>query len=304
MLHIINALLPVFSLIVIGYFFKKIKFPSLEFWPMADKLTYYVLMPSLLIYKIAGASLEKQNNFNFVLAAILTILTVLFILIIINKFSKFKGDAFTSIVQGAVRFNTYILLALSDSLFGDEGLILAAVILTFAIPLINVISLSVFAIYLTSTKVNFLYLLKSIITNPLIIACIIGSSVNYLHLDVPVVIEKLFAILSQAALPMGLMSVGFGLVLREIKKAKMEIFISNAAKLLLTPFIMYIFIKILNLDYQMASILMVFSVLPTAPSSFVLARQLKGDINLMSSIITVQTLLSILVISIVLNYIL
>lgn len=304
MLHIINALLPVFSLIVIGYFFKKIKFPSLEFWPMADKLTYYVLMPSLLIYKIAGASLEKQNNFNFVLAAILTILTVLFILIIINKFSKFKGDAFTSIVQGAVRFNTYILLALSDSLFGDEGLILAAIILTFAIPLINVISLSVFAIYLTSTKVNFLYLLKSIITNPLIIACIIGSSVNFLHLDVPVVIEKLFAILSQAALPMGLMSVGFGLVLREIKKAKMEIFISNAAKLLLTPFIMYIFIKILNLDYQMASILMVFSVLPTAPSSFVLARQLKGDINLMSSIITVQTLLSILAISIVLNYIL
>ena len=55
------------------------------------------------------------------------------------------------------------------------------------------------------------------------------------------------------------------------------------------------------LDEMMLSILVLFSVLPTAPSSFILARQLGGDIGLMSSIITVQTLISALFIIIFLK---
>ncbi len=56
--HIISALIPIFLLILIGYLFKRIKFPSNEFWANADKLTYYVLMPSLLVYKLSTASLD------------------------------------------------------------------------------------------------------------------------------------------------------------------------------------------------------------------------------------------------------
>ena len=64
--HIFSALIPVFGLILIGYFFKKIRFPSHEFWPMADKLTYFVLMPSLLIYKLSDAKFDA-NSIDFVL---------------------------------------------------------------------------------------------------------------------------------------------------------------------------------------------------------------------------------------------
>ena len=49
--HIFSSLIPIFSLIVIGYLLKKISFPSHDFWPMADKLTYYILMPALLILR-------------------------------------------------------------------------------------------------------------------------------------------------------------------------------------------------------------------------------------------------------------
>ena len=124
MTHILSALIPVFSLIVIGYFFKRIKFPSYEFWPLADKLTYHVLMPSLLIYKLSSASLKQENSFEFVLSAIITISLVLFALMLINKFYKVEGSSFSSIVQGGVRFNTYVFLALADSIYGDEGLVL------------------------------------------------------------------------------------------------------------------------------------------------------------------------------------
>lgn len=302
MIHIFTALIPIFSLIMIGYFLKKIKFPSYEFWPQADKLTYYILMPSLLIYKLSTASLDSNNSVSFVFTALITITFVLAILMLANKFFSFKDAAFTSIVQGGIRFNTYVFLALADSIFGDSGLVLAAILLTFVIPFINILCISTFALYVSESRLTFMYLLKSVVTNPLIIACFIGGSINFIGFDIPIIIEKVLAILSSAALPLGLLSVGFGLVIREIKSSKNEILNSNIAKLVLTPIIMYFVANFFGLNSQMVSILIIFAVLPTAPSSFVLARQLGGDIGLMSSIITVQTLISVLFIIFVLNY--
>ena len=300
--HIFSALIPVFALILIGYFFKRIKFPSHEFWPQADKLTYYVLMPSLLIYKLSNASLSSSNSLGFILSALLAIFFTMIILMLANKIKPTSASSFTSVVQGGIRFNTYVFLALSGAIFGNEGLVLSAIILTFAIPFINILCITIFALYISNEKLNFLYLLKSIVTNPLIIACIIGGSINFLGIHFPVIINNTLEILSKAALPMGLLSVGFGLVIKEIKSSKSELIISSIAKHLIMPILIFIFAKYFELDNMMISILVLFAVLPTAPSSFILARQLGGDIGLMSSIITVQTLISALFIILVLKF--
>ena len=302
MVHIFTALIPIFSLIMIGYFFKRIKFPSHDFWPQADKLTYYILMPSLLIYKLSTASLDSSDSINYILTALITIFIVLLILFILNKFLSFQADSFTSIVQGGIRFNTYVFLALADAVLGDNGIVLAAILLTFVIPFINILCISTFALYVSQKKLTFIYLLKSIVTNPLIIGCFIGGSINFLGINLPVIFQNTIEILGQAALPLGLLSVGFGLVLREIKSSKKDIVVSSFAKHLLTPVIMYIVAKAFSLDDTMITVLLIFAVLPTAPSSFILARQLGGNIPLMSSIITVQTLISTLFIIVVLHY--
>jgi len=302
MIHIFTALIPIFSLIMIGYFFKRIKFPSYEFWPQADKLTYYILMPSLLIYKLSTASLNSTDSINYIATALITIFLVLLILFIFNKFFNFKADSFTSIVQGGIRFNTYVFLALADAILGDNGIVLAAILLTFVIPFINILCISTFALYLNQNKLTFLYLLKSIATNPLIISCFIGGSINFLGIEIPLILENILKIIGQAALPLGLLSVGFGLVLKEIKSAKKDILVSSFAKFLITPIIMFIIAKAFLLDSTMIIVLLIFAVLPTAPSSFILARQLGGNIPLMSSIITVQTLISTLFIIVVLHY--
>ena len=299
--HIFSALIPVFALILIGYFFKKIKFPSFEFWPMADKLTYYILMPALLIYELSNASLNSKDSFSFVIAALLAIFFTMIILIIINKIKPTNASSFTSVIQGGIRFNTYVFLALSGAIFGKEGLVLSAIILTFAIPFINILCITIFALYISNDKLNFLYLIKSIISNPLIVACLIGGTINFLGIEFPVVINNTLAILSKSALPIGLLSVGFGLVIKEISSFKSELIISSFAKHLIMPILIFIFAKYFELNNMMISILVLFAVLPTAPSSFILARQLGGNVGLMSSIITVQTLLSALFIIIFLK---
>ncbi|MFY9093166.1 AEC family transporter, partial [Aliarcobacter butzleri] len=101
--QIFSSLIPIFSLIVIGYLFKKISFPSHEFWPMADKLTYYILMPALLVLTLSKAKFDV-NSITFILVSILAIFITMIILMIFNKFSPTTNDSFTSIVQGGIRF--------------------------------------------------------------------------------------------------------------------------------------------------------------------------------------------------------
>ncbi|MDY3201580.1 MAG: AEC family transporter [Arcobacter sp.] len=291
--YLFSSLVPVFGLILIGYFFKRISFPSHEFWPMADKLTYFVLMPALLIFKLSNAKFEP-NSINFVLVSLIAIFLTMIVLIIFNKISPTKNNSFTSIIQGGIRFNTYVFLALSGSIFGDEGLVLSAIILTFAIPFINILCVTIFALYSDNNKLDFIYLVKSIIKNPLIIGCAIGASINFLSIPIPVSIENLIEILSKAALPLGLLSIGYALVLKELNSAKKDLIISCIGKFIILPLFIYSFGMMFGLNEIMISILVLFSVLPTAPSSFILARQLGGDITLMTSIITVQTLASAL----------
>lgn len=296
-----TSLLPVFGLIIIGYFFKIINFPSHEFWPMADKLTYYILMPALLIIKLSNAKFQS-DSFEFVLVSLIAIFITLLFLLFFNKKYPIKNSSFTSVVQGGIRFNTYVFLALCSSIFGEHGLVLAAIIISFAIPFLNVLCITIFALYQNNQKINLLYIFKSISTNPLIISCLIGAFINFLEINIPISISNLLKILGNAALPLGLLSIGYALVLTEIKSAKKDLTLTMFAKFIVLPFFIYLLAKIFNLDDIMVSVLVLFAIMPTAPSAFILARQLNGDISLMTSIITVQTILAALFLIIFVNY--
>lgn len=290
--QIFSSLIPIFSLIVMGYLFKKISFPSNDFWPMADKLTYYILMPALLIFTLSKAKLDS-NSVDLVLVSIFAIFLTMFFLIIFNKISPTLNNSFTSVVQGGIRFNTYVFLALSSSLFGEKGLIFSVIIITFAIPILNIFCITIFAIYSENSKISFSYILKSIFKNPLIISCIIGAMINISTIQIPVSIENLLKILSGAALPLGLISIGYNLVIKEINSGKKDIILSSFAKFLLLPFFIYFIGKMFELEEVMISVLVLFAIMPTAPTSFILARQLNGNLSLMTSIITVQTILAV-----------
>lgn len=301
---ILIALLPVFLLIALGYALKKLQFPNKEFWDSADKFTYYVLFPSLLVYKLATANLEGFDGFSFVSTALITLVALTIVLMVVNYFAfLFDGPSFTSVYQGAIRFNTYVFLAMVDALFGDGGLVLAALLITFMIPIINVFCITIFAIYANDSKVNTLSVVNSIIKNPLIIACILGGTINYLDWSLGVSLEKTLSIISSAALPLGLLSVGVGLRLSKIKEAKMELFSSLFFKLAIFPAVIVGVGLSLGVEAMPLQVLILFGAMPTAPSAYILAKQLGGNVSLMASILTVQTLVSMVSISFLLQVI-
>ncbi|MDC0932814.1 AEC family transporter [Arcobacteraceae bacterium] len=296
---IINTLLPIFFLILIGYFFKHIKFPDESFWKHLDKFNYFVLFPALLLYKLSTADIKNIVSFDFIFVAIISLLIISLLLMLINKKAKFKDDSYTSIFQGAIRFNTYVFIALIDALLSDESFVLAMLLITFIIPFINILCISTFSLYVAKNKVTIYSFLKSIFRNPLILACLFGGLFNFFGFTFPIVIQNSLSILSSAALPLGLLSVGVGLHLKGIKETKIEMIVSVFAKLLLLPLLVYVIGNFAGLKNDTLILLVLFATIPTAPSGYALARELGGDLKLISSIISIQTVISIFTISIV-----
>ncbi len=297
---ILLALAPVFLIIACGYFLKRINFPGANFWDYADKITYYILFPALLVFKLANANLEGVNGFDIVSTAIISILVLGLLLMFLNKFMLlFKDDAFTSVFQGATRFNTYVFLALITALYGDEGLIIAALIMTFTIPFLNFFCISIFALYNESKKINIKSFIFTVLKNPLIIACVIGGSLNFFDIKLFYIVNNTLELLSKIALPLGLLSVGVGLHIKSITEVKLELFTSLFFKLALLPAVMVFVALKFDISMLALAVLMIYASMPTAPSSYILAKQLGGDTKLMSAIITTQTLVSMITITII-----
>jgi predicted permease len=303
MQNIILVLLPIFLLICLGYVFKRFAFPHEDFWAMADKFTYYVLFPSLLVYKLTTANLGGINSFTMLIVAAAALVVMFILTLFMKRFKAIDNSAFTSVIQGSIRFNTYVFLALVDAIFGDSGLVIAAILIAFAIIFINFLCIASFAYFVPQQKFSVINMFKTTLKNPLIVACLIGILLNLAPIEVPVVLLNTVSILSQAALPLGLLSVGVGLQLTHMAQAKYPLFLATFLKLLIFPLVMFLLAKWFDLPLMQQYILLLFACMPTASSSFILARQLGGDLKLMSSIITVQTLLCIVTLSFVIAFI-
>ena len=81
---LINALLPIALIIFTGYLFEHMKFPTADFWPKMDRFTYYVLMPSLLVYELAVAKIDVSHTVNLVAVSLSGIFLVLVLLMLLK----------------------------------------------------------------------------------------------------------------------------------------------------------------------------------------------------------------------------
>ena len=59
-MDVLQTILPIFLLILTGFILRRTEFPSTGFWPQAERLTYYVLFPALLIDKLTSMHAGQQ----------------------------------------------------------------------------------------------------------------------------------------------------------------------------------------------------------------------------------------------------
>lgn len=290
------ALLPILALILLGFGLKKADFLHEAAWSGIERLTYFILFPALLIEKLSSQSVE-QTPWPAILLVIAVTLTLSALLLILwHRFQQGTSDAtFTSIFQGGVRFNAYITLAAAQGLYGSEGLIAGSVVVGFIIVLINLFCIAAFMVWGRATAMRGpLPFIRSVVGNPLIIACTIGWLLNFSGTALPEIAINTLEIIGAAALPLGLLAVGSALRPEQVAGHLKAISLSSMIQFGFKPLLVSLLILQIGFNEVVAGVLLITFMTPTAPSSYILARQLGGDTETMASIITFQTLIAFL----------
>lgn len=293
MLVVALTIAPIFLIIVAGFVLRHTRLFPAESWPPVERLTYYVLFPSLLFGNLSTADLSNLPVGGMAAGVIGAPLLMTIALMIVRPKLSIDGPGFTSLVQGAVRFNLYLGIPLAIAFYGSASVALAALFIAFMVPFINMVSVWVLAKY-GASDASTLDAAKQMCTNPLVLACLAGILVNVSGIGLAQPVEAVLNLVSRAAPPVGLLCVGAGLDLVAARDGRVWVALSAVLKLAVMPLIALGIAQAFGVTGVSATVLVLFHALPTAPSAYIMARQLGGDARLMAGILTAQIALSAL----------
>lgn len=289
---LIIALLPIALLIALGAWLRHRQFLSEAFWPQAERLGYYVLLPSLFLHSLASAQLDEVPIREMVSVLALSTVGVAIAFIALRRVFNVDDAAFTSLFQGSIRFNNYVGVSAAAGLFGSHGIALAAVANATIVPTVNILCVLVFARYGSAGRLSLKATLKQLALNPLVLACFIGIVLQWAEVKMPVGLEPVLKALGQASLPLGLLCVGAALNFSATGSWLKPVGMSSLAKFVVMPGVTLLACHALGLRGEAAIAAIMFQTLPTASSSYIMARQLGGDAPLMAGIIAMQTVIA------------
>ena len=287
MLHIILALFPLVILIALGFALKQRRFLSDEFWLGAERLNYYIFFPALFIHLLASAKIDFAAVKWVLLAMLLVFLIAIMLLYMFKVLLKSPRARFGVHVQSTLRFNSYISLALVAALYQQQGMVILAMIVAVAVPLVNIMAVLAFT---DKQQMNLQSVFWSILKNPLINSCVIGIMLNILAIPLWQGLLDVLRLLSAASLPLGLLCVGAALQFKHMHKNGIALLGDTFTRLLAMPCLAYVVCQWLPLSPLEVQVLVLFFALPTASAAYILTKVLKGDSQLMAAVISTQTL--------------
>lgn len=284
---ILGALGPIFALILLGLGLRRSGFPGDGFWPAAERFTYFLLFPALLVHRLALSRLGDYAVGPVAVVIVALLLGMTALVCVLRPWLKVDGPAFTSVYQGVIRFNTYVGLAVVLAVFQADGGTVAALVMAIMIPLINVLCVLVLTVH-AGGSATMAGVARGLLTNPLILGCLTGIGLNLSGIGLPWGSAAVLEILARAALPLGLLAVGAGLRLEGLARPGL-LAAASALKLVALPALAAGLCWVMQPGRLETAVLVTFAALPGAPTAYILARQMGGDVPLIAAIVTVET---------------
>jgi malonate transporter len=294
-----NIVAPVFLIIAVGYFAKRIKIINEVFVDVTAKFVFQISLPVFIFLKISVLDLSQVFEFKQIIYIYLgTTVTYFLIWFSTIPFIKNPKDK-SAFIQGAFRGNYAIVgLALISNLFGHDALGKATIILAFLLPLYNVLAVIVLTIPLKTEEKS---IIKSaffdILLNPLILAVIFALPFSFFKIKLPEMFITTGGFLSDLALPLALVGIGGSINTENLKRASNLAFTSSIIKIVVIPIILTFGAYLLGYkDIDLGIMFIVFAC-PTAIASFIMADVMGANSKLAGNIIMITTLGSVFTIS-------
>ncbi len=290
LLQTLGVVLPVFTIIGIGYIFALFKKISLD--PIIDILLYLTI-PALVISALLKKPLDPTDLYTVALssgAVVLGVGALSYLYLGAIGRRDLKGVYLPTMFMNSG--NMAFPLALLA--FGTDGLTVA--VLYYILIGVMVYSLGV---YIAKGKCG----LKEVFKLPLIYAAAISITLNLAHVEVPTPIFSIFEMLGAATIP--LMQISLGYRLYSVKFTLPGVSIaSSVIRIAGGLAIAYGVTALLGIDGVPRKVILLSSSMPSAVINFVICQRYNLQSDLVASIIATSTLISIVTTPIIIMFIL
>ena len=285
------AIAATLAIVALGYLLKQKDFLPDAVWQGLSPLCYWVLFPGMLFDLMSKMELSATFLGPFTAAIAIGSVAAIVYALVAARLAGLGGASTSSLVQGALRHNGFLVLSILQGGLGIAATQIAAIAIAFLVPISNIVS--VFAI-LTLTRSGKgrdmrRAILGEIVRNPLLGAMLVGVGVNWLNVPVPAFIAQAAALLGAGALPLLLLGIGASLKFSAIRGHAVPLGLAIAAKMLVFPMALVGSGFLLGLDPLALAVLAAVGAAPTANSTYTLAVELGGDAPLMAEIVSLQT---------------
>ena len=288
----LNATIPVFLMMVLGYFFNKIGWIDDGFASKMNKFVFRVPLPVLLFGDLATVDFSEVWDMRFVLFCfVVTVCSITIAAAVSCLWSdrSIKGE----FIQVSYRSSAALLgIAFIQNIYGTAGM---APLIIGSVPLYNVMAVLVLSLLNRDGRIrpcNVKRTLKGIVTNPIILGIVTGLAWSALHLPMPTILNKAVSSVGGMDTPMGLMAMGatfdFGKALSKVKPTVVAAFIK------LVGFCAIFLPVAVQMGFREEKLVAILVMLGSATtvSSFVMAKNMGHEGVLSSGVIMLTTLCS------------
>lgn len=287
-----NAVMPMLIYMLFGQFFSQAGMIRQTSFQDFNRALFKILLPINLFTNIYKSDFQQSFN-GYALAYIIVIALILYF-ILSMVIPKFESDRRRHgvMLQGSVRANAILFgLPLGTSLLGEENMGMVTITLAIIVPFWNIMSVVGFSLY-SEEKVSFKQMGKSIITNPMVIATIIGLFTILFNMQFPMFVDTTLTNINRMVSPLALMVMGGMFSFEKLKDVNKSLVFTVANKLIIFPLIGITLGAFLGFRGDaIISILIAFAG-PTAVSSYAQAVAADGDGDLANQTVVFSTILS------------
>lgn len=290
----LNATIPIFLLMVLGVFFRKVGLLKENMINGLNQFVFKATLPVLLFGDLAKQDFSKAWDGKFVAFCFMATLLSISLVALMSMALKDKSQR-GEFIQGAYRSSAAILgIAFITNIYGNSGM--APLMIIGSVPLYNIMAVVVLSVFKPGNnsfdKALVKKTLKGIATNPIIIGIVAGFVWSALKLPMPTILHKVVSNVGATATPMGLMSMGATFELRKATSKMKPTIVAVFMKLVGFCAVFLPVAAVLGFRNEELIAILVMLGSATTVSCFVMARNMGHEGTLSSGVIMMTTLLS------------
>ncbi|HIJ75282.1 MAG TPA: AEC family transporter [Deltaproteobacteria bacterium] len=303
---ILNAILPIFSIILLGFILKWRNIIDDAFARTANLIVFNIGIPAMLLSEIARAPFSENFNLRAVICSLGSLCIVLLSSMLAVRALSIRADRRGTFLQNSIHGNIgYMAYAIAYYAIGESSFARMAILSSFLMVGQNLLSVWALTSCDPEAQVNgrkWWLVIRNIVQNPIVLTVGVAIIFAALGLKIPGPLSKGLDILAGMALPTALLLIGASLSFGAMKSMVTEILAIGTFKLLALPLVGYSLMLVSKVPGPLILPGVILLASPPATISYVMATELGGDPELAAASVSVFTLASALSYTLILSF--